>query len=164
MLRLRVPAALMLAGLLMVQCKSAHSTLSVARMAGYTPAARDQILFLNFRITGTAGGGEEVTLASATAGEGKLKDLSRPVHFPYQIRAVPRYSSSAIEREMVFEHALFKSAEVSDPSGHLKHAEVRAGAGNILIRLQADSRLNQLELFSVSPDKGTIKIYTLDFK
>nr|WP_295928396.1 hypothetical protein [uncultured Dyadobacter sp.] len=163
MLRLFSTVAITLAGLLMIRCKPAQSTLTIREIANYNANSADHILFLNFRISGGVGGKEKVELMSAHAGDGKMKDISRPVHFPYQIKAIPRYKTSAIGREMIFEHPLYKGAEVSDPSGHMRQVEVKAKEGNVLIRLQQHSGLNQLELFSVSPEKGTVKIYTLDF-
>ncbi|MCF0070047.1 hypothetical protein LZD49_06160 [Dyadobacter sp. CY261] len=163
MLRLSSTVAITLAGLLMIHCKPAQSTLTVGQISNYNANSPDHILFLNFRISGGVGGREKVELLSASAGDGKMKDIARSVHFPYQIKAIARYSASAVEREMVFEHPLFKGREVSDPSGHMRQVEVKATEGNVLIRLQQHSGLNQLELFSVSPEKGTVKIYTLDF-
>ncbi|SDF32948.1 hypothetical protein SAMN04487996_11035 [Dyadobacter soli] len=157
-------AAIVLAGLLMLECRSGRAVLAVSELPDYNKQSADHIIFLNFRITGKPGGNERVELASANVGDGKMKDISRPVHSPYQIKAVPRYKTSAIEREMVFEHPLLRNAEVSDPGGHIRQVEATASEGSLLVRLQQHAGLNQLELFSVSPESGTVKIYTLDFK
>ncbi|WP_353719581.1 hypothetical protein [Dyadobacter sp. 676] len=162
MLRLFSTAAILLAGLSLFECKPARSSLAVNQVPNYNPQSPDHILFLNFRITGAVSGKEEVQLVSASAGDGRMKDIARPVHSPYQIKAIPRFKTGAAGREMAFEHPLFRNAEVSDPEGHIRHVDVTAREGNLLIRLQQQPGLNQLELFSVSPGNGTVKIYTLD--
>ncbi|WP_342087561.1 hypothetical protein [Dyadobacter sp. OTU695] len=163
MLRLFSTVAIALAGLLMLGCRSGRSVLTISELPNYDTLSSDHILFLNFLITGKPGGHESVQLASANVAHGKMKDLNRPVHFPTYIKAVPQYTTGTSEREMVFEHPLYHAAEVSDPSGHLRREEIRAKEGTLLIRMPMRSGLNRLELFSVTPDKGTVKIYTLSF-
>ena len=164
MLRLFSAAAIVLAGLLMFGCKSGHSVLKISELRNYDPRSPDHLLFLNFRITGKPGGNEHVELVSATAADGRMKNLPYPVHFPVQIKAIPRYATSALEHEMVFEHPLHRSVEVSDPAGHMRREEVREREGTLLIRMPLQPGLNVLELFSVSPERGSVKIYTLSFK
>lgn len=163
MLRLFATASIAFAGLLLLGCRSERSTLKISEIPNYDTQSPDHILFLNFRITGKPGGNENVALVSARAANGRMKDLYHPVNFPYHIKAVPRYSTNAIEREMVFAHPLYRSAEVSDPSGHIRREEVRANEGTLLVRMPLHSGLNGLELFSVSPGRGSVKIYTLSF-
>lgn len=163
MLRLFSTVIIALAGLLLTECRSGRSTLKISELPNYDSQSPDHILFLNFRITGKPGGSERVELASATAGNGRMKDLRHPVHFPVQIKAIPRYTTSALETEMAFEHPLYRSVEVSDPSGHMRRQEVEAGEGTLLIRMPMHSGLDRLELFSVTPERGSIKIYTLSF-
>ena len=163
MLRLMSTAAFVLAGLFMPGCKSGRSTLAIRDIPNYDTRSPDHILFLNFRITGKPGGSENVALVSATAANGHMKDLHHPVDFPYHIKAVPTYSASAAGREMVFEHPLYHSAEVSDPSGHIRREAVQAKEGTLLIRMPMNAGLNGLELFSVTPERGPVKIYTLSF-
>jgi hypothetical protein len=163
MLRLFSTAAIALAGLLMLGCRSGRSVLTIRELPNYDTRSPDHILFLNFRITGKPGGSERVELASATVGNGRMKDLNRPVHFPTHIKAVPEYAAGALEREMVFEHPLYHAAEVSDPSGHIRREEVEAKEGTLLIRMPMHSGLDRLELFSVTPESGSVKIYTLSF-
>ncbi|MDR6805676.1 hypothetical protein J2Y45_002015 [Dyadobacter sp. BE34] len=163
MLRFLPTAAIALVGLLMFGCKSGRSVLVVRDLPNYDTRSSDHLLFLNFRISGKPGGNEHVELASASVANGRMKNLAYPVHFPVQIKAIPRYSTSALEREMVFEHPLHRSVEVSDPSGHMRREEMRANEGTLMIRMPLDSGLNRLELFSVTPEKGSVKIYTLSF-
>lgn len=163
MLRLISTAALVLAGLLMPGCKSGHSVLTTREIPNYDTQSPDHILFLNFRITGKPGGNENVELVGATAANGRMKDLQRPVDIPYHIKAVPRYSANEAGREMVFEHPLYHPAEISDPSGHIRRETVQAKEGTLLIRMPMKAGLNGLELFSVTPEKGSVKIYTLSF-
>lgn len=163
MLRILSTAAIGLAGLLMFGCKSSRSVLTISELPNYDTRSPNHLLFLNFRITGKPGGNEHVELASANAASGRMKDLAYPVHSPIQIKAIPRYATSALEREMVFEHPLHRSVEVSDPTGHMRREEVRVSEGNLMIRMPLHSGLNRLELFSVTPEKGSVKIYTLSF-
>ncbi|SEI97616.1 hypothetical protein SAMN05216327_10571 [Dyadobacter sp. SG02] len=163
MLRLFPSVAIALAGLLMLGCRSGRSVLTVSELPNYDTRSPDHILFLNFRITGKPGGNERVELASANVGNGKMKDLHRPVHFPTHIKAIPLYNTSTVEREMLFEHPLYHSAEVSDPSGHMRREEIRANEGTLFIRMPMYPGLNRLELFSVTPESGSVKIYTLSF-
>lgn len=163
MLRLYSTAAFALAGLLMFACKSGRSVLTVRELPNYDTLSADHLLFLNFRITGKPGGNEHVELVSATAATGRMKDLAYPVHFPVRIKAVAQYATNASGQEMVFEHPLYKSAEVSDPAGHIRREEIRAKEGTLLIRMPLHAGINALELFSVSPERGSVKIYTLSF-
>lgn len=162
---LRSPSTFVIcfACLLTLNCQPGRSALTINRIRNYDIESKDHILFLTFQLTGEAGGKEKVRLLGSTAGNGRMKNILHPVHFPYRIIAIPRYTTSAIEREMSFEHPLFKAAEVSDPSGAIEHVEATAREGSLSIRLQQDPGLNRLELFSVSPQKGTVKIYTLHF-
>jgi len=163
MLRLFSTAAIALVCLLMFGCKSGRAVLAISELPNYDTRSPDHLLFLNFLITGKPGGNEHVELASANVANGRMKDLAYPVHFPTQIKAIPRYSSRASEREMVFEHPLRRSVEVSDPTGHMRREEVQASEGHLMIRMPLHSGLNRLELFSVTPERGSVKIYTLSF-
>jgi hypothetical protein len=163
MLRLFATVAIALTGFLMLGCGSGQAVLTVDKIPNYDSRSPDHILFLHFRITGKPGGNERVALVSTQAANGRIKELYRPVEFPVHIKAIPRYTTGALEREMVFEHPLYRSAEVSDASGHMRRQEVRANEGTLLIRMPMHSGLNGLELFSVTPESGSVKIYTLTF-
>lgn len=163
MLRLFSTATIALVGLLVFGCKSGRAVLTISELPNYDTRSPDHLLFLNFRITGKPGGNEHVELASANVANGRMKDLAYPVHFPIQIKVIPRYATSVLEREMVFEHPLHRSVEVSDPTGHMRREEVQAKEGHLMIRMPLNSGLNRLELFSVTPEKGPVKIYTLSF-
>src|SRR3954468_6125856 len=100
MLKLLSIFIIVFAGMLALNCKPARSALTLNQLPNYNKESKDHILFLTFQITGEAGGKEKVRLTNATAGSGRMKDMLRPVHMPYQIIAIPRYSSGAVEREM----------------------------------------------------------------
>lgn len=163
MLRLHYAVAIALAGSLLLGCRSGRSVLTIHEIPNYDTKSADHILFLHFRIAGKPGGSESVALVSARAANGRMKELYRPVEFPVQIKAVPRYAVGEGEREMFFEHPLYYAAEVSDPSGHIRREEMHAKEGNLLIRMPLRAGLNELELFSVTPEKGSVKIYSLSF-
>ena len=164
MLRLLPTAAIAFVGLLMFGCKSERSVLAVRDLPNYDTRSSDHLLFLNFRISGKPGGNEHVELVSARVANGRMKDLYHPVNYPVvRIKAVPRYGNRVSDKEMAFLHPLYHWAEVSDPTGHIRREEVRAKEGTLLIRMPLDSGLNRLELFSVTPERGSVKIYTLSF-
>ncbi len=146
-------------------CKSAESVLKVSEMPNYDKKSADRMLFLNFRIsTSGEAAPEKVELVNAVSGNARLKNLVPPVHDPYQIKVIPRYSASRMEKETFYEHPLFRSVEVSAPDGKLSRSEERNREGMLNIRLQDDIYLTSLEVYSVTPEKGTVKIYTLNFK
>ncbi|MCF0054099.1 hypothetical protein LXM25_28760 [Dyadobacter sp. LJ53] len=145
-------------------CKTAESTLSLQNVRNYDPGAANHILFLDFKITKRDGKTEIVELVNAVSGSGKLKNLATPVHSPYQISVIPRYSVSHAEVPLVFEHPLYKSVEVASQDGKLSKQDLHTKEGNISVRIQKDNGLEKLEIHSLTPDKGNIKIYTLNLK
>ncbi|GGM92439.1 hypothetical protein GCM10010967_27060 [Dyadobacter beijingensis] len=146
-----------------MQCSPGVTVLNIRELPNYDSRSADHILFLNFRITGKAGGRERVELAGTNLGVGRMKNIYHPVNFPVRIKAIPRYGDVGLEEEMTFEHPLYRSAEVSDESGHIDRKEVEAKEGSLQVRMPVRPGLNALELFSVTPEKGTVKIYTLHF-
>lgn len=146
-------------------CGSGRSTLTVSEIPNYDKSVSDHILFLDFRVTAkNRDDREKVRLVKAISGSGRMKQIGRPVYDPYQIKAIPRYSTGAVEREMFFEHPLFQTREVAEPGGAIQKAAVSNTEGIVSIRLQDARGLERLDLYSVSPGKGTVKIYTLRFK
>lgn len=146
-------------------CKSTESVLKVSEMLNYDKKSADRILFLNFKIsTSRKGASEKVELVNAVSGNARMKNLVPPVHDSCQVKVVPRYSAKRMETETFYEHPLFRSVEVSAPDGKLSRSEARSREGMLNIRVQDDSYLTSLEVYSVTPEKGTVKIYTLNFK
>jgi hypothetical protein len=157
--------ALFMIGAQLSGCKSAESVLKVSEMPNYDKKSADRILFLNFRISTTGNSlSEKVELVNAVSGNARMKNLIPPVHDPYQIKVIPRYSASRMEMETFYEHPLFRSVEVSGPGGKLGRSQINDREGMLNIRVQDDSYLTSLEVYSVTPEKGTVKIYTLNFK
>ena len=131
-------------------------------ITNYDKAVKEHILFLEFKISSDANGKHEnVKLVSAVSGNGKMKDLNNPVLDPYRIVAVPRYKTSILVKELYFEHPLFRTVEVASESGTLSKKSITATEGSLSIRIQENEHMNRIELFSVTPEKGTIKIYTV---
>jgi hypothetical protein len=150
---------------LLVGCGPGRSTLKISKVPNYDKAVSDHIFFLDFRVTAeNQGDREKVELVKAISGSGRMKNILRPVHYPYQIKAIPRYTTSALEKELVFEHPLFNAREVSEPGGTITKVAVTNTEGIVSMRLQEAPGLDRLELYSVTPEKGTVKIYTLRFK
>lgn len=165
MLRVFNTVAIAILVLLFAGCGPGRSTLTISNVPNYDKSVSDHILFLDFRVTAeNQGDHEKVELVKAISGNGRMKNLMRPVHYPYQIKAIPRYTTSAIEKELVFEHPLFNTKEVSEPGGTITKMEVTNTEGILSMRLQDAQALDRLDLYSVSPGKGTVKIYTLRFK
>lgn len=146
----------------LMNCKPAQSTLKAGMIANYDKALKEHILFLEFKISAEAAGKlEKVKLIHAVSGSGKMKDLNHPVQDLYRIMAVPRYKTSATEKEFYYEHPLFRSVEVANPAGTLSKKSISAKEGSLSIRIQENPDMDRIELFSITPEKGTVKIHTL---
>ncbi|MCF2505792.1 hypothetical protein L0663_20520 [Dyadobacter sp. CY107] len=145
-------------------CKTAESTLRIENVRNYDPDAANHILFLDFKITKRDGKKEHVELVNAVSGSGKLKNLAAPVHSLHRISVIPRYSVGHEEVPLFFEHPLFKSVEVSSQDGKLSKRDLHAKEGILSVRMQRKNGLEKIELHSLTPDKGDIKIYTLNLK
>ncbi|MCE7060493.1 hypothetical protein [Dyadobacter sp. CY343] len=146
-------------------CTPRQSALDLNDVLRFDATVADQILFLQFRVSfGKKGGQEEVGLVSAVAGNGKLKPFRAPVESPYKIEVVPRYSVSALETAMVYQHPLFQEVEVHDPSGVITRKKNYEKEGAFTMRMQADHNIEKLDIYSVTPERGKIKIYTLKLK
>lgn len=156
------PLILLLLAFHFMNCKPAQSILKTGMVANYDKAVKEHILFLEFVISAEAKGErEKVRLVNAVAGSGKMKELNSPVHGPYRIMVVPRYKTSALEKEFYYEHPLFRSVEVASQNGTLSKTSLTAKKGTLSIRMQENANLESIELFSVKPDNKSTKIYTV---
>ena len=97
-------------------------------------------------------------------GSGQIKDLGNEVHNPYQIKALHHYTGGAKPTEVLFEHPLYKSVEVFDPSGEITRNPTTLAEGALSMRIQHSRSLEKIELYSITPDNGTRLIYTLQLK
>jgi hypothetical protein len=149
-----------------MHCKSGQSVLNVSDISGYDKNGKDHIIFLNFKIRDQGRGrNEKVTLVNATSGNGRFKGLMAPVHYPYQIHVVPRYNNtSQLGTELIFEHPLFRSVEVASQNGTMSQSSLTASEGILSMRMQEDRAMESIELYSITPDRGKVKIYTLHLK
>ncbi|TLV03094.1 hypothetical protein [Dyadobacter luticola] len=143
-------------------CASSQSVLNVREISGYDSSKEEHIIFLNLKIS--EGKPEKVKLVSATSGNGKMKNLRPAVDYPYQIKVIPRYNSNRLETEMVFEHPLYKLVEVPHEDGKLSKSAQEAKEGTLLVRFQEDKTMERIEFYSVTPERGSVKIYTLELK
>lgn len=156
---------LLLIGLQLTHCKSGQSVLNVSDISGYDKNGKDHIIFLNFKIRDQGRRkNERVTLMNATSGNGRFKGLTAPVHYPYQIHVVPRYNTSHLETALIFEHPLFRSVEVASQNGTMSQSSLTASEGVLSMRMQEDKAMESIELYSITPDRGKVKIYTLHLK
>jgi hypothetical protein len=146
-------------------CSPRQSVLDLNQVTRYDKGAVDQILFLEFQVSEPKNGKKEVvSLVSAVAGNGRMKNLHRPVEYPYQIQVVPRYRTSALAIPLVFEHPLFREVEVPDPSGKITRKEQFVKEGSFTMRMQADPNMEKLDFYSIKPAQEPVRIYTLDLK
>lgn len=155
---------ILMIGMLLSGCKTAESTLTMQNVRNYDPGAASHILFLDFRITGGDGKAEKAELVNVVSGNGKLKNVARPVPNPRQMSVVARYATEHEEVPLVFEHPLHKAVEVASEDGKLSKQDMHAKEGILSVRIQQDNGLEKLELYSITPEKGNIKIYTLNIK
>jgi hypothetical protein len=149
----------------LLSCGPRHSVLNLKDVSRYDSLAADNIFFLEFRVGYSKNGKKEtISLISAVAGNGKMKNLRRLVESPYKIEVVPRYKSSAVGMAMEFEHPLFREAEVPDPSGTITRKKQFAREGTFTMRFQDDHNIEKFDFYSVKPAQDPVKIYTLILK
>jgi hypothetical protein len=148
-----------------VSCMPGMHILELTQVKNWDHKGGDQILFLEFLIRdGESGKHEKVELIKAIAGKGKMKNLGAHVQNPFQIQVVPRYKVSAMELPVSYEHPLHAQMEVSDSTGLLTRVKTDTKEGRLNVRMQADPHIDRIELFSIAPEKGSVKIYTLQLK
>ncbi|QDK79144.1 hypothetical protein EXU85_11215 [Spirosoma sp. KCTC 42546] len=107
---------------------------------------------------------EKVTLMNAIMGNGELKNLAEVVHTPYQIKLQQYYNDKQLPKVASFTHPLFRSIEIADTDGTLSRKLTSDQEGHLSIRFPYTPALSKIELYSITPDKGTQKIYTLLLK
>lgn len=150
---------------LVMGCISSKSTLQVQKMPNFDRQAPDHILFLDFSIKQTTGQKTEATkLVNSVAGTGQMKDLGNEVHNPYQIKAVHYYNNGQKSVEVLFEHPLYRSVELFDADGSISRKPSSLQEGILSMRIQHSNSLEKIELYSITPDKGTQLIYALKIK
>lgn len=161
---MRISWFLCFLGLCLTACNGSRSTLNVASLLNYNKEVPDHIIFLNFEITALNRlDGEKVTLTHAVSGSGRIRNLEGHVDDRNYIRVVKRYADGR-ETESAYQHPLFKQSEVSGAEGKISKVDQVLKEGILSIRLQEEKLLERIELLSVTPEKGTKKIYTLKFK
>ncbi|WP_348066566.1 hypothetical protein [Dyadobacter sp.] len=148
-----------------MNCKSGESVLNKEDISNYDISTKDHILFFEFKITdGGKGKPEKVKFIKAVSGNGKMKNLGQKVLYPYQIHVIPRYNTGFLETEIALEHPLHRSVEVPGQDGIITKENVVAGEGTLSFRLQEHRNMDRVELFSITPESGSTKIYTLYLK
>ncbi|MCF2489476.1 hypothetical protein [Dyadobacter sp. CY347] len=155
---------IIMVGIALTGCRTSESTLSIQNVRNYDPKAANHILFLDFKITKRNGKTEAVELVNAVSGSGTLKNRTAPVHSPYQINVIPRYSVGHMEVPLIFEHPLYKSVELASEDGKLSKQDLNSKEGILSVRIQKDNGLEKIELHSITPEKGDNKIYTLNLQ
>lgn len=157
--------SLALFSLFLEGCHSSRQTLSVHALPNYEPNAVHQIVFLDFTISRSAlGKPEQLTLVNSIAGVGELKNVATPVHTPYQIKLVRYYTDDRLPEQDSLEHPLIRSLEIADTDGTLTRKPTSDLSGQFSVRFPYSAGLRRIELYSVTPDRGTLKIHTLHIK
>ena len=148
-----------------MNCSSSKSTLKTDKITNFDKQATDHILFLDFTIKKSVGQKPEATkLTNSVSGVGRLKDMGAEVHNPYQVKAIQYFSDGQKPIEIRYEHPLYKSVEIFDQDGTISRKPTSLNEGTLSMRIQHGSSLEKIELYSTTPDKGTVLIYTLTLK
>ena len=146
----------------LVHCRQARSYVRTQDLPNYDKNIANHILFLDFQITqDKEKGAVKAELINAIAGNGKMKDQGPGSSYPDQIKVVHYFSDRRTPVEMFYEHPLFKTAEVFSQNGNLSKSTQAARQGTLSIRFQEDQAREKIELYSVTPDRGAVKIYSL---
>jgi hypothetical protein len=146
----------------LVACHSTKETLTVHDVPNYSPKAAPQTLFLDFEINqSTTSQSERVTLVNSIIGNGGMKSLARPVHNPYQIKLVRHFADGRLTERDSLEHPLFRSIEIAEPDGTLSQKPLREHNGHFSVRVPYVKALDRIDMYSVTPDKGLVKIHTI---
>lgn len=146
----------------LVHCRQARSYVRAHELPNYDKSVANHILFLDFQITqDKEKGAVKAELINAIAGNGKMKDHGQGSIYPDQIKVVHYFSDRRTPVEMFYEHPLLRTAEVFSQDGNLSKSTQTARKGTLSIRFQEDQAREKIELYSVTPDRGAVKIYSL---
>ncbi|WP_254560425.1 hypothetical protein [Dyadobacter diqingensis] len=146
----------------LVHCRQARSYVRAQELPNYDKGVANHILFLDFQITqDKEKGAVKAELINAIAGNGKMKDHGQGSIYPDQIKVVHYFSDRRTPVEMFYEHPLLRTAEVFSQDGNLSKSTQTALKGTLSIRFQEDQAREKIELYSVTPDRGAVKIYSL---
>lgn len=146
----------------LVHCRQAKSYVRAADLPNYNKNSTDHVLFLDFQITQEKERAKiKAVLVNAMAGNGKMKDLVSGRHYPDHIKVVHYFSDRRTPVEMYYEHPLVKTMEVFSQDGNLGKSTQIARKGTLSIRFQEDPARDKVELYSVTPDRGSEKLYSL---
>ena len=148
-----------------IGCTSSKSTLQTEKIANFDKQASDHILFLDFSIKKNSGQKPEIAkLTSSVSGSGLLKNIRAEVHNPYQIKSIQYFNNGQKPVETRFEHPLYRSVELFDVDGSISRKPISLLESRLSMRIQHSNSLAKMELYSTTPDNGTVLIYTLNFK
>lgn len=148
-----------------IGCASSQQHVIVHKLPNYDPQAIHQLLFLNFMIRrNEPGKPEQVRLTNAIIGNGEMKDIGDAVHTPYQIKLFEYTNDHQPPKEKSVEHPLFRSIEIANIDGTFDRKLTSDQEGHFSFRLPYTNTLTKIELYSITPDQGKQKIYTLPIK
>lgn len=143
-------------------CQAYKNSLDVGQLPRYSSTS-DSILFLTFNVS-AKGTKEIVELSNATANAGTLKNILAPVHGPDNIMAIVYYQDTKEPTKYVYPHPLHQNFEVPDKSGTISNHSVNSASGTLFIRLQANTNIDRLELYSTHAKTDPKLVYKLKFK
>jgi len=144
-----------------MNCRQAKSFVKVQELPNYDKKVAHHILFLDFLIFKEKSS-VRAELVNGIAGSGKMKAQdSEGIAHTYRIKAVHYFNDKRAPIETFYEHPLFRSAEVFSQDGSLTQSPQLMQQGSLSIRFQEDPARQKIELYSVTPQKGAVKIYSL---
>ena len=149
----------------LVACHPSRQTLRLHELPNYRANAPQQLLFLDFAIhRAGADQPERVALTNAIVGQGERKVWARAAHSPCQIRFERVFTDNRPAETDSVAHPLFQTLELPDTDGTLSRRPMQADSGHVSVRLPYVTALTRINLYSVTPDRGTRRMHTIRLK
>lgn len=151
--------------IVLISCQSSYQRLAVHALPNYDINASHRILFLDFSISRSGSGKRErLTLTNSIIGNGEMKNIGRALHSPYQLKFVRQYTDQHPPVADSIEHPLLRSLEIADRDGSQTRQLTSERNGNFSIRFPYTTALKKIDVYSVTPDNGNVKIHTIQIK
>jgi hypothetical protein len=76
----------------------------------------------------------------------------------------PGIALDHLETEIIFEHRFVQIGGSSEPGWHIEQKNLWLTGGNFVFAFARTKNMESIELYSITPDRGKVKIYTLNLK
>lgn len=160
-----IPSCFSMLLIVLISCQSSYQRLTVHALLNYDNNSSHRILFMDFTVNRSGPGKREyLTLTNSIVGNGEMKNIGKAVHSPYQLKFVRQYADQHPPVADSIEHPLLRSIEIADIDGSLTRKLTSELTGNFSIRFPYTTALKKIDFYSVTPDKGAIKIHTIQIK